>query len=177
MTYCTFIQLADQGLTHELAEVATPERHVVPDDMLMESALRGQPLDAFDPADVTAAEAALETIMQALTNADALIDGFLRMRKPVPYLTPLPAPVPGIVSVWARSIARYLLHKDRAGTAEGTDPIVRDYRDALNLLGQVRDGKFSLGADDPLAPPSAGRPRVAAPPREFTRQTLRDFGA
>lgn len=173
--YCTPIQLADAKLVRELAQVATPERFPIVADDLMEAVLRGEDTSAFAPTEVAIALEALVHINQALTDADGVIDGYLRMRKPVPYVVPL-VPAPGIVSVWARQIARYLLHKDRVNTEEKTDPIVRDYRDALRFLELTRDGKFSLGTDDPLPPAGAGAPEFCAPPREFTAGTLKDFG-
>lgn len=173
--YCTPSQLADAKLTRELAQVATPERARVVADALMEAVLRGQDTSGYDTADVDIARQALLHVETALHDADQLIDGYLRMRKPRPYQVPL-APVPGIVTVWARWIARYLAHKDRVNTKEETDPVVRDYMQALKFLELVRDGKFSLGVDDPQAPASAGAPQVCAPAREFTMHSLRDFG-
>lgn len=173
--YCTATQLADAKLTRELAQVATPERMPIVDDALMDVVLRGGDTSAYLPADVDQAQAALVVIEKALTDATEVIDGYLLMRKPTPYTVPL-NPVPGIVAVWCRWIARYLLHKDRFNTEERTDPIVRDYRDALKFLGLVRDGSFSLGADDPLPPASGGAPQVCAPERVFTTATLKDYG-
>ncbi len=172
--YCTPARLADAKLTHELAQVATPERYAIVSDDLMEATLRGVDRSAFDPADVVIADEALAIVNQALLDADSLIDGYLVMRKPTPYVVPL-NPVPGIVSTWAAWIARYLLHKDRVSTDEKTDPVVRNYRDALKFLALVRDGQFSLGADDPLPPKSSGAPQFEAAERQFTMQTLRDY--
>jgi len=174
--YCTPINLADARLSRELAQVATPERSPIVADDLMEAVLRGVDVGGFDPADVAVATQALVHIEEALRNADGVIDGYLRMRKPRPYTVPLD-PVPEIVSVWARWIARYLLHKDRVDTREETDPIVRDYRQAIKFLEATREGRFSLGAEDPLPPASTGAPESCHPERRFTMGTLRDFGA
>lgn len=173
--YCTPSQLADAKLTRELAQVATPERVAVLDDALMEATLRGTDRSSFDPNDVAIADEALAHIQSALVDADGVIDGYLRSRKPVPYTVPLD-PVPDVVCVWARWIARYLLHKDRVSTTEQQDPIVRDYKEALRFLQLVADGKFSLGGNDPLPPAGAGMPQVSAPERVFTQETLRDYG-
>lgn len=173
--YCTPANLADAKLARELAQVATPERFAIVADDLMEATLRGEDRSGFAPADVAAADEALGVVEKALTDADGVIDGYLVMRKPVPYTVPLD-PVPGIVGVWGRWIARYLLHKDRVNTKEETDPVVRDYKEAIRFLEWTRDGKFSLGAGDPLPPPSGGAPAVCAPEREFTMDTLKDFG-
>lgn len=173
--YCTALQLADARLARELAQIATPEREAIVADALMEATLRGEDRGAFDPAAIVVADAALAHIEAALVDADAVIDGYLRARRPDPYVVPLD-PVPDIVTVWARWIARYLLHKDRVGTSEQQDPIVRDYREALKFLQLVADGKFSLGASDPLPPAGAGAPEVCAPERVFTHDALRDYG-
>lgn len=174
--YATLAQLADAKLSRELAQVATPENAPVIDDALMEASLRDGDRTTWPADQVALADDALVHITSAIASADAVIDGFLRNRKPIAYTVPL-NPVPGIVSVWSRWIARYLLHKDRVNTAEATDPVVRDYKEALRFLQLTADGKFSLGADDPLSPPSAGAPQVCAPERVFTFDTLQDFGA
>lgn len=173
--YVAPTDLADAGYANELAQVATPQRYQIVADDLMEATLRGEDRSAFDPDDVAVADLALERVTLECDNATGTINGFLAMRKPQPYTLPLD-PVPQLVKVWARSIARYLLHKDRFGTEEKSDPIVRDYYDALKFLALVRDGKFSLGADDPLPAASSGAPQVCAPERQFTMDSLRDFG-
>lgn len=173
--YCTPAQLADARLTRELAQVATPERVAILDDTLMEATLRGTDRASFDPTLVAIADEALVHIEKALGDADGVIDGYLRIRKPVPYTVPL-HPVPETVSVWARWIARYLMHKDRVHTTDQQDPVVRDYKEALRFLQRVADGKFSLGGLDPLPPAGAGMAQVCAPERVFTQESLRDYG-
>lgn len=173
--YCTPVHLADARLTRELAQVATPERSRVLSDALMEATLRGEDRSGFDPAEVAVADDALVHIEQAIADAGGVIDGYLRSRKPVPYTVPLD-PVPSVVVVWARWITRYLLHKDRINTTERDDPVVRDYREALKFLQLVAEGKFSLGADDPLPPAGAGMPEFCAADRQFTMDKLRDYG-
>lgn len=172
--YCTPAQLADAKLTLELAQLTTPDGYPVVDDELMEATLREQDRSGFEPEAVAVADQALVHVRQALADASAVIDGYLSLRKPVAYVLPL-APVPGIVTVWARWIARYLVNKDRERSQEQTDPVVRDYRQAIRFLELTRDGKFSLGADDPLPPASAGAPQVSAPGRRFSHRTLHDF--
>ena len=173
--YCQPAQLAAAKLTRELAQVATPERFPIVADDLFDLTLRGADRLDFDQDDIQVADEALAHVVKALVDADGVIDGYLRLRKPTPYVVPLD-PVPGIVSTWARWIARYLLHKDRVNTREETDPVVRDYQQAIKFLELTRDGKFSLGADDPMPPGSGGAPAMCGEPREFTMHSLRDFG-
>lgn len=173
--YCTPAQLADAKLTRELAQLTTPERYPVVADNLFEATLRDGDRSSYAPVDIAIADEAFAHVVKALTDADGVIEGYLSLRKPRAYVLPLD-PVPGIVTVWARQIARYLLNKDRIGTREETDPVVRDYRDAVRFLELTRDGKFNLGANDPLPPPSSGAPDFCAPARVFTHDTLRDFG-
>ena len=173
--YCTAVQLADSRLTRELSQIATPERVAILDDSLMEATLRGTDRASFDPVLVSIADEALVHVEKALADADGVIDGYLRSRKPTPYTVPLD-PVPDVVSVWARWIARYLMHKDRVHTTDQQDPIVRDYKEALRFLQLVADGKFSLGPLDPLPPAGAGIAQVCAPERVFTQESLRDYG-
>lgn len=174
--YATLAQLADAKLSRELAQVATADNATVIDDALMEASLRDGDRSSWPADQIALADDALVHITKAIGDADSVINGYLRNRKPTAYTVPLD-PVPGIVAVWSRWIARYLLHKDRVNTAEATDPVVRDYKEALKFLQLTADGKFSLGADDPLPPPGAGAPEVCAPERVFTFDTLRDFGA
>lgn len=142
--YVTPAQLADRPGARELAQVATRERDAIVADDLMEATLRGTDRSTWSADQIAIADDALARITQAIADADGTIDGFLAKRYPVPL-----SPVPGVVVNWSRAITRYNLHKDRI-SGEANDPILRDYRDALKLLQLTADGKFSLGADDPV---------------------------
>lgn len=175
MTYCTTTMLSDAKLTREVAQCCTPERFNIVADALMDASLRGDDRSSYPAADVSVADEVMVVVSHYLQEADSIINGYLSMRQPAPYPVPL-RPVPGIVSVWARWIVRYLMHKDRVHTSEKTDPVVRDYERAVQFLKDTRDGKFSLGIGDPLPPPSSGAPSWSAPPRTFSQDTLKDFG-
>ena len=142
--YITPAQLAERPGARELAQVATRERDAIVADDLMEATLRATDRSTWSADQIAIADDALARINEAITGAAGTIDGFLARRYPLPLAT-----VPPIVVEWSRSITRYLLHKDRI-SGEATDPILRDYRDALKLLQLTADGKFSLGADDPV---------------------------
>lgn len=154
--YVTPAQLAERPGATELAQVATPDNLPVTDPKLMDAVLRGDDTSAWSPEDVAGANQAMSRIADANTDATGLIDGFLAKRG---YTLPL-TPVPTIVTAWARSIVRYMLHKDRITDAR-TDPIARDYQDALKLLQQTAIGQFSLGIGDTTTVPGIGVPQVA----------------
>lgn len=171
MAYITAIDLAERPGALELSQVATAEHKRPVSPELMDATLRGASRDAWGAEDQADADEALARIQDAVTEACALIDGFLAKRG---YALPL-APVPKIVKVWCRAITRYALHKSRV-SMENTDPIVRDYRDALKLLQAVADGKFSLGADDTVATGGASTDvRFEFPEPVFGRNQLQYF--
>lgn len=171
MPYITHAELAERPGARELAQVATAEHKPIVDYGLMDATLRDLDRAAWTVPELEVADAALARIDDAIQDADALIDGFLVRRG---YPLPL-NPVPSVVVVWSRAITRYHLHKDRK-SMEATDPIVRDYRDALKLLQLTADGKFSLGAGDPVANSGAGTDvRFSGAPTVFGRDQLRSF--
>lgn len=174
MSYLTHEQLAESPGARELAQVATPEHEQIVDYDLMDASLRATDRSAWSVDEIAIADSALARIDEAITSADALIDGYLTLRGYLPLLDNFDA-VPGIVTVWSRSITRYLLHKNRINSNANDDPIVRDYRDALKFLQQVADGKFSLGAGDTSVSTGIGKPAWSTSDRQFTRDTLKDF--
>lgn len=171
MQYITAADLAERPGARELAQVATAEHlRMVPYE-LMEATLRGTDRSTWSADQLLAADDALQRINDAVSQAESLIDGYLAQRR---YNLPL-SPVPDLVTGWVRDIARYLLHKDRGGK-EDSDPIVRAYRDAMKFLAQIVDGKFSLGAEDPITNnPATLDVRFEASPNVFDRRELRSF--
>jgi phage gp36-like protein len=171
MRYITAAALADRPGVLELAQVATPSHlRVVPAE-LMDATLRAEDRSSWTAAEVQAADDALQCITSAVDQAESLIDGYLMQRG---YSLPL-SPVPALVSGWARDISRYMLHKDRRAL-EDTDPIARAYRDALRLLTELANGRFSLGATDPLkGNPQAVEIQVMSDAPVFDRRQLRGF--
>lgn len=144
MPYVTLPQLAEIPGALELAQVATDQHAAaVVDATLMELTLRDGDRSTWDPEDVAAADRAAARILQAIEEAGSVIDGYLARRYALPLAT-----TPGILVTWARAIVRYKLHSDRI-TDDRTDPVARDYRDAIRFLELVAAGKFSLGVEDP----------------------------
>lgn len=169
MAYITHADLAESPGALELSEVASDEhRRPVPAELL-DAVLRGADVSAWPTDDVQAAQRAATRIDTAVIDAGALIDGYLAKRG---YVLPL-SPVHPLVSAWCRALARYLLHKNRTAL-ESKDPIARGYTDALRLLQQTADGKFSLGAQDTVAIDQHDA-RFDSAPGVFSRRQLGAF--
>lgn len=149
MAYVTYAHLADNPGAFELAQVATDEqrRHTVPYELL-DLLMRNPIADTSDwqQPDIDATRRALVRIDWALAEADALIDAYLAKRG---YKLPL-NPAPLVIRSKSRDIARYLLHKNRL-SSEGNDPIVRDYKMAIQFLERIANGKIGLDMDDDVA--------------------------
>lgn len=166
--YITPAQLADRPGARELAQVATRDRSSIVQDDLMEATLRGTDRSAWSADDIAVADDALARINEAITDANGVIDGFLGRRYTLPLTNEFP-----VVTAWARQITRYMLHKDRISN-EQTDPILRDYRDAMKLLQLTANGQFSLGLDDPAVQDS-GLVQIVSDGKVFGRDQTRSF--
>ncbi|MCL1962360.1 MAG: DUF1320 domain-containing protein [Desulfovibrionaceae bacterium] len=175
--YITLPELAERPGPRELAQVAGTLAQPVRDEALMDATLRGLDRSAWSAEEQAFADAALKRIIDAVAEADAVIDGFLARRGYAPLPLALPATSAGknVLASWSRAISRYYLNKSRT-TKEDNDPVVRDYRDALRMLGWLADGKYSLGGADPEAKSNTGtdvRFDAAAP--VFGRNQLNAF--
>ncbi|UYZ84287.1 DUF1320 domain-containing protein [Entomomonas sp. E2T0] len=170
MAYVQLNDLAEQPGATELSQVATPIRYSAVDYDLLDAMLRGRDTSGWPADEVEIAQLVIAVIVEARTDADGVIDGFLAKRG---YKLPLIKVFPLVVH-WSRVITRYFLHKNRQAL-ESNDPIVRDYKDALKFLQMVAEGKFSLGEDDTLTPPNSAAPKTCHPPRVFTTESLKDY--
>lgn len=167
--YITLPQLAEKPGTVELAQVtAQPGQSPASPDVL-ELALKGGDISLELPEQQDKVARAIARINEAVADACAMIDGFLRQRG---YALPLDK-APKILSVWTRAIARYYLHQHLISD-EKTNPIARDYREAMRLLQLVADGKFSLGSSD-VSVLHTGQAKFKKPERIFTHATLKDY--
>lgn len=162
--YVTVAQLVDgsAGLT-ELAELYTV------DAALLAALIAGGATSSWEQDDVEAAQAAVASAMRFIVLADAEVDARLAPRG---YAVPLDADAFPVLTVWARAIARYHLHRSRDRTSEETGRIERDYRDALKALDMVAAGKLGLGANDPVMASANDGVLVESAGRFFSRKTL-----
>lgn len=178
MAYITPVELAERPGARELAMLASAEHQVVSDYALMDATLRGLDRAAWTLEQITAADAALARINDAVAEAGGVIDGFLVQRGYTLPLTLSPTSTgKSVLAAWARAITRYLLNKNRI-TDETKDPVARDYRDALKMLGLLAMGKYSLGAGDPAASSTASSNtdvRFTGAPTVFGRDQMSSF--
>lgn len=119
-----------------------------------------------DRADPPANAIDAVAVARALTDADALIDGYLGSR----YALPL-AEVPPLLVGIACDLARYQLYPVAPIEAVATK---RDQ--AVATLRDIASGKIALpvGEAETPAPASAGV-QIAGPGRVFSADTLKDF--
>lgn len=108
-----------------------------------------------------------EVIAAAIQDAANLIDGYVGAK----YALPLPS-VPALVGTWAVSIARYVLHRNKA-----PDHVKKDYDDATAALKDVARGLIALPVDPGETPPAETGGTVMAehPPQVFTPGKLRGW--
>lgn len=106
-----------------------------------------------------------DKINQALTSADATIDGFLAAR----YQLPL-ARVPGNIVDIACDLARYDLYRD-----EPTEAVKDRRKAAMRMLEQIASGVIKIDAGAPEQPPRDGAILVGDGCAEFTRDKMKGF--
>ena len=93
MPYITHTDLADSPGALELAEVASDEHRAPVRAELLDALLRGHDTSIWPAEDVAGAQTAVQRIDAAVTDAQAIIDGYLAKRG---YALPL-APAPSLV--------------------------------------------------------------------------------
>lgn len=108
-----------------------------------------------------------EVIASALKAARNRIDGYVGVK----YDLPLPS-VPDLLNTWSVSIARYVLHRNKA-----PDHVKDDYDDAIASLEQLAKGLIALPVGAGETPPAeiTGAVMAEHPPQVFTAQKLRGW--
>lgn len=99
-------------------------------------------------------------VAQALADIDALIDGYLSGRYPVPL-----SPVPPVLTSYACDLARARLYTDAV-----PDTIQKRADDAVKFLSLVGQGKLSLGVQP--EPTSDNTVMFSAGQKVFGREAL-----
>lgn len=123
-------------------------------------------IDLTDRAEPPAGAIDAAVVTDALTDADAMIDGYLLGR----YALPL-ASTPSLVKDLAKTIAIYKLHRDAV-----SDKIAADYKSALATLAQIASGVIRLNVAG-IEPTSSGATgvKVTDRDRDFTPDNLKGF--
>lgn len=169
--YLAHADLVERPGARELAEVASDQHGQMVPYELMEQTLLGADRTHWSADEIAQADKALARIDEAVARASDLIDGYLVRR----YALPLAAPVPGLVMEWCRQISRYFLHQHRISD-EKSDPVARDYRDAMKFLQLIVDGKFFLGYNDPVVTDATNVDvQFESDPSVFSRKELGRF--
>jgi phage gp36-like protein len=103
-------------------------------------------------------------VTRAISEADALIDGYVKGRYVLPF-----AVTPDPIATISRQIAIYVLH-----THEPNEKIVRDYKDAIAALRDIAKGVVQLDAAG-ITPAGTGQGdvRVTQRDRPFSAQTMK----
>lgn len=108
-------------------------------------------------------------VARAIADADAEIDAYAGNRTRVPF-----CPVPAIIRKTSVDLAVYNLYARR----QGAIPEIREkiYENALKRLSLIREGKITLGPDDPGGnPPVMGGVASTGPAQVMTDDKLNAF--
>ena len=109
-----------------------------------------------NPASHTAADLSDAQLMDAIAEADALIDGYVGGYYAVP-VGPVAGATPHPIDYWSRTVAAYLATCTFRGSMDftDTDPIARRYKDVLQALKDVSAGRLRLQLPQNTGPNSA----------------------
>lgn len=161
--YATASELLTAFGARELAQITTPERFDVVDDAGLEVAILADDADGDE-----ATQHCLDTIAQALSVTDGIINSYLSVR----YTLPL-AVTPAVLKENALDLARFELH--RAHAPED----VKARRDmAISYLKDLAAGRAKLGEvdiDSGSASNTGGISIVSSFGRTFDYESLESF--
>ncbi|SMH42479.1 gp436 family protein [Mesorhizobium australicum] len=123
-------------------------------------------IDISDRGETPTGEIDAALIARAIADADALIDGYLKVR----YALPL-ADVPDLVRDLSLAISIYKAHAHVAA-----EKITADYKDALKTLEQIARGLIQLDVEgvEP-APSGAAEVRTNQPERPLSAATMKGY--
>lgn len=129
--------------------------------------------DVEQPAG-TAAELGDARLQQAITSAQAEVDGKLGARYRVPFDDPAPQLVQDITGDIAAYLASLVVRQTKDFSSE-RDPIWLRYQRAQALLSQIADGTVDLPIDS-TTPPTGGGGMRGINRYHGDLFTMRDFG-
>ncbi len=118
--------------------------------------------------------AGLERIADKIRDTNGEVDSYIAQR----YTLPLPE-VPDMLRSKAKDICIYKLFLRRGIRQNSADEsVVMANNDAIKFLDKVARGTVTLTLptnSETIKTPSDNKPRITAPPRIFSRETLDDF--
>lgn len=133
---------------------------------------------ARDPDKPTGSAATLgfDQIALAITDAQAEIDGRLRSQYTVPFTDPVPAMIRSLTIDIAAYLASLTFYQEK--DMKDTDPVVRRYKRACCMLGDIASGSIDLDAGDggPVSPRTGGGFGSPISPSEGALFGMRNFG-
>ncbi|WP_300535640.1 DUF1320 domain-containing protein [uncultured Mameliella sp.] len=123
-------------------------------------------IDLTDRGELATGTIDTDTVDRAISEADALIDGYVKGRYTLPF-----AVTPDLISKISREIAIYTLW-----VFEPNEKITRDYSQAIKTLLEIAKGNVILDADGVTpSETGAGGVRVNDRDRPFTADNLKGF--
>jgi len=134
---------------------------------MLDVAVAGGDLTGYTEAEQAAVAVVMANIVEAIDNADSMIDGYAASR----YLTPF-NPVPRLIHVISIDIAIYNLYSRRENVPEIRE---KRYKDAVRLLDRLADGKLTIGEVDKPVVESSGVIKSVTRPKLFGRDTLDNY--
>ena len=151
MAYVTPHDLISRFGIEEMTQRADLSRPPLVSPELLEALIAGGDLTAWPTEEVAAAHKAQERLVEAITDAQSVVDGYLGSRCAVPLVS-----APASIKRYTCDIARYSLHEDHA-----TEAIQKRYDAAISYLRDVSTGKVSMDTGG-LAAPVSGTCSVEA---------------
>lgn len=116
-----------------------------------------------DDADAGTIDAA--AVDRAIADSDAVIDGYVRTRYPVPL-----SPVPQLIRNISVTLTRYRLFSRRGFDETSADKaVVRDNDNAIAMLKSIAKGELTLGVTSPAPDTSTA---ISGPARVMSRDEL-----
>ncbi|WP_322895180.1 MULTISPECIES: DUF1320 domain-containing protein [unclassified Yoonia] len=108
----------------------------------------------------------VSVVEQALTDTDAVIDGYLEGRYALPVVA-----VPQLLSDLAKAIAFYKLH-----VYEPNQKITDEYKEAMRMLREIADGRITLTIAGKAASGTGGSgARITDRERPLTEANMKGF--
>lgn len=141
--YATASDLLIRFGAEELAQRAAPEGTQITGEIL-EKAINDDSLSAYTQDEQDAAADAEARIEAALSDAELLVDSYLKRRHSLPLESEVITASP--LTAVTCDITRYGLYDEHA-----TEEIQKRFDDAVKWLRDVSAGKASLGAEDATA--------------------------